>query len=114
MQIRFQMSGGFGGLFTAAPLFYETDTDDLPRKEADLLHRLVEESGLLAAGQRPAARSTGLARDVFQYQVQVSTGGRTYRYDLDDTTVPDQARPLLDHLTAAATQQRTGGGGEGT
>jgi hypothetical protein len=109
VQIRFQMSGGFGGIFATAPLSYETNTDDLPRQEADLLRRLVEESGLLATGRRPSASSAGLARDVFQYQVQVITGGRTYRYDFDDTTVPDRARPLLDHLTAAAMHQRTDG-----
>jgi hypothetical protein len=103
------MSGGLGGLFATAPLSYETNTDDLPRQEAGLLRRLVEESGLLAAGRQPAARPEGLARDVFQYQVQVSTGGRTYWHDFDDTTVPTRARPLLDHLTAAAVRQRTGG-----
>jgi hypothetical protein len=112
VQIRFQMSGGFGGLFATAPLSYETNTDDLPRQEADLLRRLVEDSGLLASGQQPPARSESLARDVFQYQVQVVTGNRTYRHDFDDTTVPDQARPLLDHLTAAAMRQRTGGSAE--
>ena len=52
VQVRFQMSGGFGGLFATAPLSYEASTDDLPRQEADLLRRLVEESGLLVAGQR--------------------------------------------------------------
>jgi Emfourin len=114
VQIRFQMSGGFGGLFATAPLSYETNTDDLPRQEADLLQQLVEEAGLLAARQRPPARSEGIARDVFQYQVQVITGSRTYRYDFDDTTVPDRARPLLDHLTAAAMHQRTGGSPEMT
>jgi len=114
VRIGFQMSGGLGGLFATAPLSYETNTDDLPRQEADLLRRLVGESGLLVAGQRPAARPEGLARDVFRYQVQVSTGGRTYRYDFDDTTVPTRARPLLDHLTAAAVHQRTGGSTERT
>ena len=114
MQIRFQMSGGFGGLFATAPLSYEADTGNLPRQESDLLRRLVEESGLLVAGQGPPARPEGLARDVFQYQVQVITGGRTYWYDFDDTTVPTQARPLLDHLTAAAVHQRTGGSTEMT
>ena len=112
MRITFEMSGGFGGLFTTAPLSYETTTDDLPAQEADLLRRLVEESGLLTPGHRPAARSGGSARDVFQYQVQVITGGRTYRYDFDDTTVPDRARPLLEHLTSAAMRRRTGGSTE--
>jgi len=109
MRIRFEMSGGFGGPFAIAPLSYETTTDDLPSQDADQLRRLVEESGLLAPGQWPAARPDGSARDVFQYQLQVVTGSRTYRYDFDDTTVPDQARPLLDHLTAAAMHRRTGG-----
>jgi hypothetical protein len=108
------MSGGVGGLFATEPLSYETNTDDLPRQEAVLLRRLVEESGLLVPGQRASARSEGLARDVFHYQVQVITGGRAYRYDFDDTTVPDRARPLLDHLTAAAMHQRTGGSTEMT
>jgi hypothetical protein len=73
------------------------------------VRRLVEESGLLTAGERPAARSNSQARDVFKYQVQVSDGGRSCRYDFDDTTVPDRARPLVDHLTAAALQQRKSG-----
>jgi hypothetical protein len=112
VRITFEMSGGFGGLFTTAPLSYETTTDDLPAQEADLLRRLVEESGLLTPGQRPAARPGAAARDVFQYQIQVATGGRTYRYNFDDTTVPDRARPLLEHLTSAAMRRRTGGSTE--
>ena len=108
VRIRFEMSGGLGGLFITAPLSYETITDDLPGQEADLLRRLVEESGLLAPDQRPAARSEGSARDVFRYEVQVITSGRTYRYDFDDTSVPDRARPLLDYLTTAAMHRRTG------
>jgi hypothetical protein len=109
MRIIFEMSGGFGGLFATAPLSYETTTDALPGQEADLLRRLVEESGLLAPGHRPAARSGASARDVFQYHVEVTTGGRAYRYDLDDTTVPARARPLLEPLTSAAMRRRTGG-----
>jgi hypothetical protein len=108
MRIVFEMSGGFGGLFATAPLSYEATTDALPGQEADLLRRLVEESGLLAPEQRPATRSEASARDVFQYRVQVTTGGRTYRYDFDDTTVPARARPLLEHLTSAAMRRRLG------
>lgn len=108
MRITFQQSGGFGGLFVTAPLSYEADTDDLPRPEADLLRRLVDESGLLSPGQRPSAGADPRARDVFHYRLQITTGHGSYRYDFDDTNVPSPARPLLDHLTAAALKRRTG------
>jgi len=109
MRISFEMSGGLGGLFVAAPLAYQADTADLPEEQATTLHRLVEESGLLRAGDEPLTPRRGEARDVFEYHLEIATSGRVYRYDFDDTNVPAGAQPLLEHLTAAATSRRLGG-----
>lgn len=109
MRISFEMSGGLGGLFVTAPLAYQADTADLPEAQATTLRRLVEESGLLRAGDEPLTARRGEARDVFEYHLEIATSGGVHRYDFDDTNVPAGARPLLEHLTAAATSRRLGG-----
>jgi Emfourin len=109
MRISFEMSGGLGGLFVAAPLAYQADTADLPDEQAATLRRLVEESGLVRAGHEAHALPRAEARDVFEYRLEIATSGRVYRYDFDDTNVPARAGPLLEHLTAAATSRRLGG-----
>jgi hypothetical protein len=109
MRISFEMSGGLGGLFVTAPLTYQADTTDLPEEQATTLRRLIEESGLLRAGHQIKAPPRGEARDVFKYHLEIATSGSVYRFDFDDTNVPARAGPLLDHLTAAATNRRLGG-----
>ena len=108
MRISFEMSGGLGGLFVAAPLAYQADTADLPEEQATTLRRLVEESRLLRAGDDRSPHPAARARDVFEYHLEIATSGRVYRYDFDDTNVPAGAQPLLEHLTAAATGRQGG------
>lgn len=108
MMIRFEMSGGYGGLFTAVPLSLSVSSDDLPPAEREELHRLIAESGLLDAGDTSPPGPDTPVRDAFHYRIDIVEGGETHTHQFDDTTAPVEARPLLDHLKSAAISQRTG------
>lgn len=109
MQICFEMSGGLGGLLATSQGAYRVDTEDPPDEQAQTLRRLVEESGLLGTDREALIPPHRQARDVLEYHLEVTTSGRSHRFDFDDTNVPARVRPLLEHLRMAATGKRLDG-----
>lgn len=102
------MSGGYGGLFTADPLVCDLNTDELSGPDEQELRRLVEDSGLIGLSE-PEPPGASPVRDAFEYRLVIAeAGGRPFEYRYDDTTVPAQARPLINHLRTVALDQRNG------
>ena len=111
MLIRFEMSGGYGGLFAAEPLSCVIDIDDLGEVEAAQLSELVHEGELdeadaaLGSGDIGSAKSLA-ARDTMNYRLQVTDGGRTVEHRFDDVTMPAVVRPLVEQLRGIALRER--------
>ena len=108
MIVHFEMSGGYGGLFVTDPLRLRLDTESLADDEAAEIERMVAESGLATADRERAPDRPSPVPDVFEYRIQIVSGGDTYAHVLDDTTVPPEARPLIDHLRTTAMDRRAG------
>ncbi|HEY5984666.1 MAG TPA: protealysin inhibitor emfourin [Anaerolineales bacterium] len=96
MNIEFVRSGGFAGL----KLSLTVQTEDLSSEEASRLRRLVEEAGFFDL--EPATKATP-APDRFEYHLAIESQvwGR-HTVELPETAVPDEMRPLLEHLTKMA------------
>ena len=105
MQIRFEMSGGYAGVFAARPLTSVVALNSLPENERAQVQALLDASGLL---QKAARESTtgALGGDAQTYQLTITADGTTRRFTFDDTTVPPAARPLLQHLQQRAIADR--------
>ena len=87
MRIELRVTGGIAGLAREAAL----DTGELGASDAQRL-----EAAVAALPAEPSAATASGARDVQHYELRVAD--RRWRFD--DTTVPLEARPLLDVLTA--------------
>ena len=107
MELRFEMSGGYAGVFTGRPLTCVATVDELPGPERVHLRQLVEESGLLQATQSDSGPTPG--RDVMTYRLSITAEGGTRHFTFDDITVPPGVRPLLQHLQQRAIAERAGG-----
>ena len=76
------------------------DTEILPPDEADSLRCLIAADSFF---DQPPSRQSPIRRaDRFQYQVTVEEGDRIKRVELDESSVPETFRPLLDYLTDCA------------
>jgi hypothetical protein len=76
------------------------DTDDLPPDEADHLRQLIADASFF---DQPASRKLpGPGADRFRYQVTVEEGDRIKKVELDESSVRETFRPLLDYLTDCA------------
>ncbi len=109
MEIEFEFSGGYGGLFARQPLAYRARIKDLPPEVGRRLTELIEAADLerLEGGTAPPA--AGPARDVFNYRLSVREHGEARSFAFDDVTTPSQLRPLLDYLRELALNQRAEG-----
>lgn len=101
MKVQFARTGGVAGIRLTVTL----DTETLPHAEADRLRRLVAAARLF---DQPASRRLpGPGADRFQYQVTVEEGDRIKKVELDESSVPETFRPLLDYLVdSARTRQK--------
>jgi len=101
MKIEFSRSGGVAGIRLAVTL----DTEKLPAKEAERLRGLVAAAALfdLAASLKSATPRP----DQFQYRVMVEDGARKKQIEMDESSIPERTRPLLDCLVdLARTRQK--------
>lgn len=106
MNIYFLRTGGLAGVRLSLAL----DTDDLPEEEAGRIRRLVEASGFFELDAHEVRASP--APDRFEYRLAIRSqvwGERELM--LAESAVPDEIRPLLDHLTALAMSRRASSGG---
>ena len=94
MKITFRQSGGYAGLIKGC----ELDTDELPANEATAIKGWVKSSGILVL---KSAHSKA-ARDVFNYSIAIETSEGAHHVEVDDTTVPESLRPLLNYLRKRA------------
>lgn len=108
MQIEFEFSGGYGGIFAKHPLVYRVDTDDLTEGEREALLALVRDSGVLEL-EEPAARPSR-GRDTLDYRLSLRDGEVRRSLHCDDASAPAAARPLLAHLTKLALEARARAG----
>lgn len=106
MLVDFEFSGGFANL----RFNYHTNTDTLPKDQADEILGLVESSGffdLRQAGIAPAAM--GRSPDSVQYRLSLSDGIRQNNLIFDDETAPASLHPLLGLLQKLAVEQKLKG-----
>ena len=106
MEIEFEFSGGYGGLFARQPLSYRARVDDLPPEVGRRLSELIEAAGLerLEGGTAPPAAGPG--RDVFTYRLSIREHGGARSFAFDDVTAPSRLRPLLGYLRELALERR--------
>jgi hypothetical protein len=105
MNIYFLRTGGFAGIRLSLAL----DTQELPEEDAGRIRRLVEASGFFDLDPHEV-RATP-APDRFEYRLAIRSqvwGER--ELVLAESAVPDEIRPLLEHLTALAMSPRGSGG----
>lgn len=101
MKIYFLRTGGVAGI----RLSLAVDTDDLPEEEAGRIRRLVEASGFAELDTHEVR--TAPAADRFEYRLAIRSqvlGDREFL--IAESAVPDELRPLLQHLTEMALHRR--------
>jgi hypothetical protein len=94
VKVTFQQSGGFAGLAKTC----ELDTKQMAPDQAALLESLVEQSHLPDSLESRSPR----ARDANSYVITVEGEGKRRRIAVDDRTMPDDARPLVQFLQKCA------------
>ena len=96
MKVEFVRTGGVAGIRLTAAL----DTEMLPPEEADRLRRLIAAASFF--DQPTSRRSSIREADRFQYRVRVEDGDRIKTVEMDESSVPEAFRPLLDYLIDSA------------
>ena len=92
LRIDFQRSGGFTGLTMRT----EVDTSELRPEDAAVFERLVE--SLEGVGASPPAGKP----DRFQYELTVTRGKKSRRFQLAEQDLTPQARELVSLLVERA------------
>jgi len=97
MKIDFVRSGGLAGVRLAVSVV----TESLPVEDASRLAQLVDGSGFFEMEQ--ASTESSPARDRYEYRLTIESQiwGR-HALVLPESAVPEELRPLLDHLTGMA------------
>jgi hypothetical protein len=98
MKVRFVQSGGLLGAIKGC----ELETSQLAVDDAQELQRLVEASQFTESGE--SLSDSG--RDLQQYEIVIEEGLSKVSVMLDDSTVPQTARPLLGFLKKHARPRR--------
>jgi len=111
MQIEFEFSGGYGGLFAKRPLALRLASEELPARQREELATLVETSGIMTmapvAPAGPPQGPPGPQRDVFNYRLTISRGDVRKSFDFDDVTAPPALQPLLGFLRELAIERQS-------
>lgn len=100
MKIQFERSGGF----TAIPLRFAVDTDQLEPSLAAELIRLVDESQFTHLADQVDPLSE--VRDQFHYRLTIDHQGSSHTVETGDSNTPEGLRPLLRQLTLLARSGR--------
>jgi len=97
MKIDFVRSGGFAGLRIAVTV----DTQQMPGEDADRIRQMVAAAHFFEF-EPDSAQSIAMP-DRFEYRLTIESPqwGRRALV-LTEQAVPDDMRPLIDHLTALA------------
>lgn len=92
--IKLVQSGGFLGLLMGC----EVDASALGPRETSSLNYLI---GLRESQGFTGSRSRR-GRDLINYDLEIQRAGNTIKFEFDESTVPDGARPLIEHLVKQA------------
>lgn len=98
MKIQFTQSGGFAGITRAC----ELDTMHMNASDAERLEELLHGSGLLDLKDTQSSK----ARDSFVFQIEVSQKGDSRSVTVDDASLPEKARPLIEYLQSQASVKK--------
>lgn len=101
MRIDYECSGGFANLRLA----YRANSDELTKKLADKLLKLVEDSGIFDLQESDVAQKSTIPSDVLLYRISVSESGRIKSLFFTDVTAPEKVRPLLVFLQELSLKQ---------
>jgi len=94
MRVYFRKSGGFAAMFVGFIL----DTDEKPGPEAEELKSLVQSSGIMSKRDMRMEK----ARDVYLYTWQITENGKDHSVTIDQLSMPEEVKPLLDFCMARA------------
>jgi len=94
LRIEFRRSGGFAGLTIGT----EVDTGELPPEEARVFERLVESLERSGVGDSPPPGKP----DRFQYELTITRGGKSRRFQLAEQELTPEARELVNLLVERA------------
>jgi hypothetical protein len=94
MHIDFESSGGYANITLA----YRANTDELPPEVASNLLRLIESSRVFELQQSNIAPSKSGPPDVLFYKLTLHEGDKEKSLSFNDTTAPNELRPLLTLL----------------
>ncbi len=97
LRIEFQRSGGFAGLTMRT----EVDTSELPPEDAEVFERLVASLEGSGVGASPPAGKP----DRFQYELTVTRGKESRRFQLAEQDLTPEARELVSLLVERARQR---------
>jgi hypothetical protein len=100
MKIHFERTGGFAGMKLKASL----NSESLPARSMQHLRRLLEESRFFELPLR--LESHEIRPDRLQYRVTVENNNCVHTVQTSEDAIPQEMRPLLEWLTAAARRQR--------
>jgi hypothetical protein len=106
MEIEFEFSGGYGGLFAGQPLVFRARTDELPQDVRERLSNLIQAAGLDTIETDEASPRGGPARDTFQYRLVLRDRGGVRSFSFDDVNAPAAVHPLLACLRELAIARR--------
>jgi hypothetical protein len=88
------------GGFTGRPVHVRADSELLPPADAAELVRLVNALDLAGLGADRPPSAAGA--DLMRYDLTIERGTDRWQVAVADPAVPDELRPLLQFLTAAA------------
>ena len=100
MKVEFLRTGGVAGIRLTATL----DTEMLPPGEAERLRHIIAAASFfdLPTSRQPPIQEA----DRFQYRVTVEDGDRIKKVEMNESSVPEACRPLLDYLIDSARTAR--------
>ena len=90
MKIKFETSGGFGGLSR----HWEVDGSELDADHRQIIKDLLDQED---AATKKVPVNPGAA-DLMQYTLAIADAGHTSTFHFADTTLPESVRPLIDYL----------------
>ncbi len=97
MQIYFERSGGFMGLYLKTVV----DTADFPAEEAQTWEQAFDDAGFFAL---PSDLELENRADYMIYKITVVTSDQAHTALCTDDSAPEELRPLLRQLTLMARQ----------
>jgi hypothetical protein len=92
----FKRSGGFIG----KGMRFQLSLDELPRQDANVLLRLIEQAEFF---DLPENMIVKFNPDEYQYTITVDAGVICHTVRTNDTTMPLSLRPLVDELSSLRT-----------